>query len=1163
MSPGKFFYVPACFLMLAGAAWLAMAAGFPNIRLPAAALAAGSLGFMLVAALVFTGRSPGGETSGGPGPGEMERHFQRMVKTMPDLLWTMDLERRFTYISPAIRQLRGIEPEEAMSEQLEDSLAPTSVEVFLKALSRGEAAGRGDSVSCCEVQQKRKDGSLVWVEILIRPLLDDHNQRLGLMGVSRDITRRKDMEDDLRRMNERYDLAARAAHLGIWDWDHQQNRMTWDDHMYSLYNISREQYPDPYQAWFHCVLPEDLEQADKASRLALSGEKDYDTEFRIHGSNGLIRTIKAYGQVVRDAAGCPLRMTGVNFDITDQKNAQQELSESHKKLELLFEILPVGVSILGPDNHVLKSNSALKRILAMPEDRLKRGDYTQRRYYKPDGSEMQAHEFPSSRVLQGEKSVAEVELAVEIENGELIWTAVNAASCPFEDWRVVLVTMDITERKKALQALQESEERFRSFIENAPTAIGISREGRTLYANPRYLELFGYRKREEVVGKPFVRHIAPQCREELQERIRRRELGMPTSPDYETMGLGVDGQQFPIHIAVNQINLSDGPAYMVLITDITTRRRAENALKESELRYRTIASQLSAQIEENSKRMWELEALAEVSSVLRKSETPSTMISQLVQKALEVLGAQSGAFGVIHKNQVSLSTAVGPAAGEIPALFSPPALILEKVIRKGQPVFLNAGAEGLFPTEVGQVQECIPSSQACIFSPIISQASVTGVLCLFYTERVEITEVQKRITMAISEMAGNALHRMVVSEELVRYAAERLQELETIYQVAAKATRSQDLDQTLQEALFSILAAVKANFGAILLPDNGGKKISAAKGSGKTQDFEQEIDHINLRYNLLGWVQAHKELRLFPSLGPGPNVAGEPQFPIAALPMRVGSRVLGMLELARQGDEQFDVEELTLLAFLADHLGLIVENASLFREAEQKAILEERSRLARELHDSVTQSLYSATLFAEGTCRLADLGELELVKQKLQELSQITQQALKDMRLMVYELRSPALDTGGLVRAIQNRLEAVELRSGIHAELQYEALPDLPPPVEEALYRITQEALNNLLKHAQARQVMVQLRDAGGKINLVIADDGVGFIPGEAARSGGLGLTSIRERAESLGGSLSLSSRPGVGTEICVLIPWRSRSARRTLAKEAQHGRTDSTVNHR
>jgi PAS domain S-box-containing protein len=1137
-------------LLLAGAAWLALAAGFPAIRLPAAALAAGSLGLLLAAVLP----SPRRRTGARPDPAETERHFQRMVEIMPDVLWTMDLERRFTYISPAIRQLRGIEPEEAMGEQPEDSLAPTSVEVFLEALSRGEAAGRGDGVSCCEVQQIRKDGSLVWVEILIRPLLDEHNQRLGLMGVSRDITRRKDIEEDLRRMNERYDLAARAAHLGIWDWDHQQNRMTWDDHMYCLYNISREEYPDPYQAWFHCVLPEDLEQADEASLQALRGEKDYDTEFHIHGSNGLIRTIKAYGQVVRDAAGSPLRMTGVNYDITEQKKAQQELSESHKKLELLFDILPVGVSILGPDNHVLKSNSALKRILAMPEDRLKRGDYTQRRYYKPDGSEMQAHEFPSSRVLQGEKSVAEVELAVEIENGDLIWTAVSAASCPFEDWRVVLVTMDITERKKALQALQESEERFRSFIENAPTAIGISREGRTLYANPRYLELFGYRKRDEVVGKPFAKHIAPQCREELQERIRWRELGVPTSPDYETMGLGVDGQQFPIHIAVNQINLSDGPAYMVLITDITTRKQAENALKESELRYRTIASQLSAQIEENSKRTWELEALAEVSSVLRQAETPSAMISQLLQKALEVLGAQSGAFGVIHKDRVSLTTAVGPAAEEIPALFSPPALILEEVIKKGQPVFLNAGVETLFPAEGWQVQECIPSSQACIFSPIISQASVTGVLCLFYAERVEITEVQKRITMAISEMAGNALRRMVVSEELVRYAAERLQELETIYQVAAKATRSQDLDQTLQEALISILAAVKANFGAILLPDNGGKKISAAKGSGKTQDFEQDIDHINLRYDLLGWVQTHKQLRLFPNLGPGPKLAGEPQFPIAALPMRVGSRVLGMLELARQGDEQFDVEELTLLAFLADHLGLIVENASLFREAEQKAILEERSRLARDLHDSVTQSLYSATLFAEGTCRLADLGELELVKQKLQELSQITQQALKDMRLMVYELRSPALDTGGLVRAIQDRLEAVELRSGIHAELQYEALPDLPAPVEEAMYRITQEALNNLLKHAQARQVVVQLREAGGKINLVIADDGVGFIPGEAAQSGGLGLTSIRERAESLGGSLSLRSRPGLGTEICVLIPWRSRRPRRGLAKEAQHG---------
>lgn len=206
-------------------------------------------------------------------------------------------------------------------------------------------------------------------------------------------------------------------------------------------------------------------------------------------------------------------------------------------------------------------------------------------------------------------------------------------------------------------------------------------------------------------------------------------------------------------------------------------------------------------------------------------------------------------------------------------------------------------------------------------------------------------------------------------------------------------------------------------------------------------------------------------------------------------------------------------------------------------EAQTQAALEERQRLARELHDSVTQSLYSLTLLAEAGRRMAAAGDLEKTGGFIGRLGETAQQALQEMRLLVFELRPLALETEGLVDALQHRLDAVEKRAGLQAQLRAGRLPDLPAPVEHGLYRIAQEALNNALKHAAATAVTVTLTAAVSGVELEIADNGRGFQPAELPDGGGLGLVSIRERAEALGGRAVIASQPGAGTRITVSVP--------------------------
>jgi signal transduction histidine kinase len=230
----------------------------------------------------------------------------------------------------------------------------------------------------------------------------------------------------------------------------------------------------------------------------------------------------------------------------------------------------------------------------------------------------------------------------------------------------------------------------------------------------------------------------------------------------------------------------------------------------------------------------------------------------------------------------------------------------------------------------------------------------------------------------------------------------------------------------------------------------------------------------------------------------------------------------------------FSQEDFALAESLGNHAALAIENASLHRQAEQLAVVRERERLARELHDSVTQSLYSVTLLAEAGQRLAQTGDLSRVQGYLDRLGEISQQALKEMRLLVYELRPLVLRREGLAGALQLRLDAVEKRAGVDARLLVSGEIELPAPVEEALYRITQEALNNALNHAAPTAVTVRVERDGARVILEVADNGRGFDLSAPDDSGGMGLISMRERVEKLGGTLTITSAQEEGTTVHV-----------------------------
>jgi len=206
-------------------------------------------------------------------------------------------------------------------------------------------------------------------------------------------------------------------------------------------------------------------------------------------------------------------------------------------------------------------------------------------------------------------------------------------------------------------------------------------------------------------------------------------------------------------------------------------------------------------------------------------------------------------------------------------------------------------------------------------------------------------------------------------------------------------------------------------------------------------------------------------------------------------------------------------------------------------QAEQNAVIEERHRLARDMHDSVMQTLYGQVLSAEGAARKVAEGEISLVGERLQDIRRTAQSALREMRFLIYELRPPDLERDGLVAALRARLEAVEVRAGMQTSLQVEGDGPLSHDLEAMIYRVVQEALNNALKHSGAAKVTVSLRIGPAEVELEVADDGIGFDSTGRQAVGGLGLRGMYERAAQLGGRLSLHSAPGEGTRVRLEVP--------------------------
>ncbi len=405
------------------------------------------------------------------------------------------------------------------------------------------------------------------------------------------------------------------------------------------------------------------------------------------------------------------------------------------------------------------------------------------------------------------------------------------------------------------------------------------------------------------------------------------------------------------------------------------------------------------------------------------------------------------------------------------------------------------------------------------------------------TDSLRIEQNQRRRSETDSRALAQSLETRV---------ADRTRELAALYDVSAIATRAQNQDTLFHDSLARAMTALGCSVGAILLVTE--KKSSAeptrlriAMHSGLPPDMPVNREMMPAADGLFATMCAQRQPALISDVSTDPRVPaamralGARAFLLA--PLLVEEQVFGVIGLLRDSRQGFSIEEITLLATIAGELSIGVQSQRVRQIAQQAALVAERQRLARDLHDSVTQSLYSVTLFAQAIRSSASSGNLSLLQQYVSRISEMAQQALKEMRWLLYELRPAVVEELGLVNALRRRLEVVERRAGVATEFVVEGMREMDAALENTVYQIVQEALNNSLKHSAATYITLRMSMNEHDLRLEIKDDGKGFDLASAAQTAGLGLDSMRERAAQLGGSLTIISKPGQGTRIQLIVP--------------------------
>jgi two-component system nitrate/nitrite sensor histidine kinase NarX len=1135
---------------------------------------------------------------------EQAAELEATFDAMADGVLVHDAQGRVLRVNQAYRELVGLESE---PDYLDRSLSERRARVQVTdeqghpipaEQSATQRVLRGEVMSGQRAQDAQihtLDGRDVWVNTTAAPIRAPDGQITGAVLIARDVTARRALE---------YQVAEQAAELeaifdamadGVVVCNRERHLVRANRAWQAMFQgyaevsgMSRDPtfaalpFPQQVARWAqlqqqrHQYLLRDASGAELSVEevpifRALRGETltgANAVDERVVGLDGRLYEASVSAAPIRDAAGTIVGALAVSRDVTAQRQLERQVREQAAQLEAIFEAMTDGVGVFDPEGRFLRANSALWQLFGLEADpaytsRLLEEQAQRQVLFDEQGQPVPSDQMPHWRVLHGEILVgaSAMEGRLQTLDGREVWVSTTGAPMRTPDGQIagtVMITRDVTARRALEQQVAAQASQLEAiFASMTDGVVVLDAQGHVTRMNPAAWVLFGRAPDEPVPQTPEERARGLELRDDTGQIVRADQL--PTMRVLRGEILAGDDAvtlQVRTHDGRDRtISLTGGPlrdavtgqvvGAVGVVRDVTELQRVQVALAEQERLFRTLVEHSPDIIARFDR---ELRYLYVSPAIRQSSPLPE---AAYIGKTNAELGWPEAAYAPAHQAIAHVfQTGEPETLEEREAAWRDPATartfraqILPERANDGRVESVLTVTTDI--TTLKRTEQQVREANASLESARKEEErrkqiaeSLRGVLTVLNSTRSP-REVFQYIVGQVEELLGSAaaviygpdnladsLSSGVPSVPSVPSASPTLLRVQAAQglRVGGRRPRSQQRLPFTDPAVEQVLASAQP----VTVIDDGGDDQGSPPSGGTS-------DEVN-------------GLATIPCLR---GTLPEPYHALLVVPIRVQGGIYGCLLLFYTEPNRFLSEEVALAQAYADQVAQAITNARLQKHLEQEAATAERGHLARELHDTVTQEIYSASLLAVSLPRLWQTHRAE-AEAALQDLYTLTQSAHAGLRALLLELRPTALEQLPLAETLRQLGAAMSARAGVPVAVDLAGVaspePPLPATVKVACYRVAQEALTNAGKYARAGAIhlrlRIQSRDLQGspgtpgtsRLELEIADDGHGFDPGAIA-AGHFGLAMMRERTHAVGAALQITSQVGRGTRIVVAWP--------------------------
>ncbi|MEO7659670.1 MAG: PAS domain S-box protein, partial [Pyrinomonadaceae bacterium] len=523
---------------------------------------------------------------------ESEERYRELVENALDIIYTHDLEGNYTSANKAAETVFGYSNAEILAMNIADTLSPKQLD-RARSMMAEEIAGA--KIAPYELDIHAKDGHGITVEVSTR-VIYENDIPVGIQGIARDITERKQVEGELASSEARLRLALQAARLGTYDWDVPTNHIEWSRWHEELWGYARGEFDGTYKAFSDRVHPDDLAETEAKIEQCMATRERFGHEFRVVWPDNSVHWVAATGEFEFDGDSKPIRMLGAVMDITDRNQAEAALRASEERLRMLFEQMKDGFYYSTPEGKLLDVNPAMVEMFGYSSrEEMLAVDVKRDLYFSPEERQ--------SQTLDYGKDESEV-YRMRRKDGSEIWVE-DRGQYEYDDEGNIEfhqgLLRDVTERKLAEEKLSKSEEQYRDLVENAYDMIYTGEMyGNNTSINAAGEKMTGY-SREEFLQLNMSQIVVPEHLDLAKEKIAQKFAGNE-GHSYETDILAKDGRRIALEVNT-RIIFRDGVAVGVqgIARDITERKRAEKVLQETNRRVEDIVNSVEGVV-------WEADA---------------------------------------------------------------------------------------------------------------------------------------------------------------------------------------------------------------------------------------------------------------------------------------------------------------------------------------------------------------------------------------------------------------------------------------------------------------------------------------------------------------------------------------------------------------------------